>query len=69
MSDAPIRTESLTERYGDVVGISEVDLEVRPGEVFGFLGPNGAGKTATIRLLLALLGVAVWASERRDIGT
>ena len=55
MNDAPIRTESLTKRYGDVVGISEVDLEVRPGEVFGFLGPNGAGKTTTIRLLLDVL--------------
>jgi ABC-2 type transport system ATP-binding protein len=47
-----IRTERLTKRYGSARGIDELDLEVRPGEVFGFLGPNGAGKTTTIRILL-----------------
>jgi ABC-2 type transport system ATP-binding protein len=50
-----IRTDGLTKHYGRVVGISGLDLEVRPGEVFGFLGPNGAGKTTTIRLLLDFL--------------
>jgi ABC-2 type transport system ATP-binding protein len=51
----PIRTEALTKRYGSHRGLDGVDLEVLPGEVFGFLGPNGAGKTTTIRLLLDLL--------------
>ncbi|MCI0585106.1 MAG: ABC transporter ATP-binding protein [Chloroflexi bacterium] len=50
-----IQTERLTKRYGIHRGISEVDLEVREGEVFGFLGPNGAGKTTTIRILLDLI--------------
>ena len=50
-----ILTESLTKRYGRRVGIHELDVEVRQGEVFGFLGPNGSGKTTTIRLLLDLL--------------
>jgi ABC-2 type transport system ATP-binding protein len=50
-----IRTEQLTKWYGSSRGILEVDLEVRPGEIFGFLGPNGAGKTTTIRILLDLI--------------
>ena len=54
MIDA-IRTESLTKYYGRVVGVEDLSLQVRAGEVYGFLGPNGAGKTTTIRLLLDLL--------------
>ena len=50
-----VLTEGLTKRYGSRVGIDSLDLEVRPGEIFGFIGPNGAGKTTTIRLLLDLL--------------
>ena len=50
-----IQAERLTKAYGVHRGISEVDLEVRSGEVFGFLGPNGAGKTTTIRILLDLI--------------
>ena len=50
-----IRTERLTKSYGAHRGIIELDLEVQPGEVFGFLGPNGAGKTTTIRTLLDLI--------------
>jgi ABC-2 type transport system ATP-binding protein len=52
---AAIRTEGLTKHYGKVVGIHDLDLEVREGEVFGFLGPNGAGKSTTIRTILDLL--------------
>src|SRR3981081_4704432 len=50
-----IRTEKLTKRFGDLVAVDGIDLEVREGEVFGFLGPNGAGKTTTLRLLCALI--------------
>jgi ABC-2 type transport system ATP-binding protein len=50
-----IRTEGLTKRYGDHEALSDVDLTVVRGEVFGYLGPNGAGKTTTIRLLMGLL--------------
>jgi ABC-2 type transport system ATP-binding protein len=49
---AAIRTEGLTKHYKDVKALVDLDLEVEPGEVFGFLGPNGAGKTTTIRSLL-----------------
>jgi beta-exotoxin I transport system ATP-binding protein len=50
-----IRTEGLTKRYGSLLALSELDLEVRRGEIFGFLGPNGAGKSTMIRLLLGYL--------------
>ena len=50
-----IQTRGLTRFYGHTVGIEDIDLEIRPGEIFGFLGPNGAGKTTTIRLLLDLI--------------
>jgi ABC-2 type transport system ATP-binding protein len=53
--DAVVRARKLTKRYGAARGIVDVDLDVLPGEVFGFLGPNGAGKTTTIRLLLDLI--------------
>jgi ABC-2 type transport system ATP-binding protein len=49
-----IRTKGLTKRYGGVVALDHLDLEVEQGEVLGYLGPNGAGKTTTIRLLLGL---------------
>jgi len=51
---APIRTRSLTKKYGDFVAVDLLDLEVRPGEIFGLLGQNGAGKTTTILMLLGL---------------
>ena len=47
-----IRTDNLTKYYGHIRGVADLDLEVAPGEVFGFLGPNGAGKSTTIRVLL-----------------
>ena len=53
--DAAIRLEKLPKYYGSQVGVEELDLEVRRGEVFGYLGPNGAGKTTTIRVLVDLI--------------
>lgn len=50
-----IKTDHLTKFYGQSRGVSRLNLEIKPGEVFGFLGPNGAGKTTTIRLLLDLI--------------
>src|SRR5688500_13178202 len=57
-----IRTEGLTKHYevGFVrsrpyVALDSLDLQVAPGEVFGFLGPNGAGKTTTLKLLVQLI--------------
>jgi ABC-2 type transport system ATP-binding protein len=50
-----LEVRGLTKSYGPVQALAGVDLEVRPGEIFGFLGPNGAGKTTTIRCLLDLI--------------
>ena len=52
--DVRIRTRGLTKRYGDLVAVDHLDLDVRQGEIFGLLGQNGAGKTTTILMLLGL---------------
>lgn len=51
-----IHTENLTKRFGSVLAVDRLNLDVREGEVFGFLGPNGAGKTTTVRMLASLIG-------------
>ncbi|MDX9954955.1 MAG: ABC transporter ATP-binding protein [Anaerolineae bacterium] len=53
MSEA-IRCEGLTKRYGEILALDALDLEVPAGSIFGFLGRNGAGKTTTMRLLAGL---------------
>ena len=45
---------NLTKVYGEVKAVEDLNLEICPGEIFGFLGPNGAGKTTTIRILTTL---------------
>jgi ABC-2 type transport system ATP-binding protein len=55
MAAPAIRTSKLSKDYGLGRGLFELDLEVRPQEVFGYLGPNGAGKTTTIRLLMGMI--------------
>jgi ABC-2 type transport system ATP-binding protein len=55
MSTPVIEISGLVKDYGKVRALDGVDLEMRPGEVFGFIGPNGAGKSTTIRILLDLL--------------
>ena len=50
-----LAVRALHKRYGDVVAVDGLDLEVRPGECFGLLGPNGAGKTTTIEICEGLL--------------
>jgi ABC-2 type transport system ATP-binding protein len=50
-----IRTESLSKHYGEVHAVSDMSLNVRKGEIYGFLGLNGAGKTTTIRMLLGMI--------------
>ncbi len=50
-----IETNQLTKKYGDLVAVSELNLQVKFGEIFVFLGANGAGKTTTIKTLTGLL--------------
>jgi ABC-2 type transport system ATP-binding protein len=52
---AAILASQLTKSYGRKPALRGVNLEVHPGEIFGFLGPNGAGKTTTIRCILDLI--------------
>ena len=51
-----IQARGLTKRYGSVVAVDGIDLDVVAGETFGFLGPNGAGKSTTIGMLCTLIG-------------
>ena len=50
-----IEIRGCTKRYGDLVAVDNLSLEVSDSEIFGFLGPNGAGKTTTIKVLAGLL--------------
>jgi ABC-2 type transport system ATP-binding protein len=54
MTEPAIRIQGLGKRYGDVVALRSLDLEVPRGSIFGFLGPNGSGKTTAMRILLGL---------------
>jgi lipooligosaccharide transport system ATP-binding protein len=46
-----VEARGLVKRFGDFVAVDGIDVEVHPGEFFGFLGPNGAGKTSTMRMI------------------
>ena len=50
-----IETINLTKRYGDLLALNNLNLQIEEGECFGYIGPNGAGKTTTIRILATLL--------------
>ncbi|HSU65865.1 MAG TPA: ABC transporter ATP-binding protein [Tepidisphaeraceae bacterium] len=52
---AMIKTVNLTKRYGTLVALSNLNLEIDEGDCFGFIGPNGAGKSTTIKILATLL--------------
>ncbi|WP_236968188.1 ABC transporter ATP-binding protein [Microbacterium aurantiacum] len=62
-----IATRGLTKRFGAQTAVSDLDLRVPRGAVFGFLGPNGSGKTTTIRMLLGLIRPS--AGDARVLGT
>lgn len=50
-----IETHGLTKKFGSYVAVSQMDLQVVKGSIFGFLGPNGSGKSTTIRMLCGVL--------------
>ena len=53
--DCAVRCRGVVKRYGDVIAVDGLDLEVHRGECFGLLGPNGAGKTTSIEILEGLM--------------
>jgi len=61
MSETPdadgvmLRYQAMTRRYGDLVAVEALSLEVRRGEMFGMIGPDGAGKTTSLRVALGIL--------------
>ena len=50
-----IALDGLTKRFGDIVAVDDLTVQLGRGRVIGLLGPNGAGKTTTLRLLLGLV--------------
>ena len=54
MNDSVIQTQGLTKKYGSIVAVDGLSMEVPRGRIFGLLGPNGSGKTTTLSILLGL---------------
>ena len=50
-----VRASGLAKRYGDVLAVDKLELDIPPGQFFGLLGPNGSGKTSTIHMLATLI--------------
>lgn len=50
-----LKIEKLVKAYGDKLVLHGIDLEIKPGEIYGFIGENGAGKTTTIKCVMGLL--------------
>jgi len=55
MDRGALEVKDLVRKYGDLIAVDHLSLQVRQGEVFGFLGPNGAGKTTSIQMMCGLL--------------
>jgi len=55
MKETILEIKNLTKYYGDVLGVKDLSLSLKEGEIFGFIGPNGAGKSTTIRSIMNLI--------------
>jgi ABC-2 type transport system ATP-binding protein len=55
MIDSIISIQQLAKKFGSFQAVSDINIHVNRGDVYGFLGPNGAGKTTTMRCMLTLL--------------
>jgi len=53
--DKFVSLKNLTKRFGNFQALSDISLDIREGEIFGYIGPNGAGKTTTIKILVGLI--------------
>lgn len=51
-----LKIENFTKKYGDKTAVSQLDLTIGKGEIYGFIGHNGAGKTTTIKAVAGILG-------------
>jgi ABC-2 type transport system ATP-binding protein len=66
----PIRADSLTKRFGDLIALDRLTFSVAEGEIFGLVGPDGAGKTTTMRLLTGIMdpsGGDAWVAGRHIV--
>lgn len=54
MSEVILRTEHVTQRFGGLVALSDINMEVRSGEIIGIIGPNGAGKTTLFNVITGM---------------
>jgi ABC-2 type transport system ATP-binding protein len=65
-----IKTENLTRKFGELIALDKLNLEVEEGEIFGLVGPDGAGKTTTMRLLTGILDPtegAAWVYDKHTV--
>ena len=63
---AAIETHQLSKRFGEILAVDSLTLEIKQGEIFGLLGPNGAGKSTTIRVLAGIMSFS--AGSARVLG-
>jgi len=63
MTDVAVRTVALTKRYGNLLAVDGLDLEVPKGSVFGLIGPNGAGKSTTFAILASIVSPTAGTAE------
>jgi len=64
-----ITASGLTMRFGSLVAVDNVDLEIEKGSIYGFLGPNGSGKSTTIRMLCGLLNPSSGSAQVMGLDT